>query len=91
MELKNIVFKTVGVEGLLKQLLKEVKGIKVALIYGSFAKNTEHAASDIDLLLTGDINEDSLIKEIKMTYEKFVDEYLAKGILKNQKSSHFKF
>jgi len=63
-ELKNIVFKTVGVEGLLKQLLKEVEGIKVALIYGSFAKNTEHAASDIDLLLMGDINEDSLIREI---------------------------
>ena len=33
-------------------------------VFGSFAKNTEHAASDIDLLLMGDINEDSLIREI---------------------------
>lgn len=63
-ELKNIVFKTVGAEGLLRQLLKGLKGIKVAFIYGSFAKNTERATSDIDLLLMGDVNEDSLIREI---------------------------
>jgi len=37
-ELKNIVFKTVGVEGSLKQMVSSVKGIKTAFIYGSFQK-----------------------------------------------------
>lgn len=50
-ELKSTIFKTIGVQGTLSNLLSKMPGIKGAFIYGSFAKNTEHAASDIDLCL----------------------------------------
>lgn len=61
-ELKSIVFKTVGAQGLLKEMIEKIKGINVAFIYGSFARNSENAASDIDLFVIGNPNEDELIK-----------------------------
>ena len=63
-ELKSIVFKTIGIKGLLKNHLKKIKGIESAFIYGSFAKNEENAKSDIDLFILGKINEDKLVTEI---------------------------
>ena len=63
-ELKSIVFKTVGIKGLLKDTFKKIKGIQIAFIYGSFAKNEERAKSDIDLFVIGKINEDRLVVEI---------------------------
>lgn len=68
-ELKSIVFKTVGVEGMLRQVIKSIKGVKLAFIYGSFAKNEERADSDIDLFVVGDINEDELLMKIKKAEE----------------------
>ena len=46
-----MIFKTVGVQGALESLLGKVPGVKRAFVYGSFAKNREHAGSDIDLCL----------------------------------------
>lgn len=63
-DLKNIIFKTIGVEGELKKLLKKISGIKQAFIFGSFAKNKENSASDIDLMIVGLIDEDILMKKI---------------------------
>ncbi len=63
-ELKSIVFKTIGIKGLLKKALDKIKGIKAAFIYGSFAKNEERAASDIDLLIIGEPDDDKLLREI---------------------------
>ena len=63
-ELKSIVFKTIGIQGLLKEAVGKIKGIEAAFIYGSFAKNNENAASDIDLLIIGNPNEDKLVREI---------------------------
>jgi len=60
LELKSIVFKTVGITGTLRQMLSEIGGVKTAFIYGSFAKKSENAASDIDLFILGDIDEDRL-------------------------------
>ncbi len=70
-ELKSIVFKTVGVEGALKQSLAKIKGIELAFIYGSFAQKSENAASDIDLFIMGNVNEDQLIREVKKAEEGF--------------------
>ena len=53
-ELKNIVAKTVGVEGSLKNTLLSIRDIKSAFIYGSFASGKEKSASDIDLMIIGD-------------------------------------
>lgn len=63
-ELKSIVFKTVGVSGGLKEALKKVGDIDFSFIYGSYAKARENYLSDIDLVVIGNPNEDSLIKEL---------------------------
>ncbi len=64
-ELRNIVFKTIGVSGFLEKKLKKIEGLKLAFIYGSFAKKEEKLTSDIDLFLIGNIDEDELIKIIE--------------------------
>lgn len=63
-ELKSIVFKTVGIKALLRGVFQKTKGIEVAFIYGSFAKNEENVASDIDLFVVGKVDEDKLVMEV---------------------------
>jgi len=52
-ELNKIFKKSFGLENELKQKLKKIKGIKTAIIFGSYAKDKLSAESDIDLLLVG--------------------------------------
>lgn len=63
-ELKSIVFKTIGAKGLIKETLERVKGIKVAFLYGSFARSEERDTSDVDLFLMGMVDERKLVVEI---------------------------
>ncbi|MEW6089236.1 MAG: nucleotidyltransferase domain-containing protein [bacterium] len=63
-ELKNIVFKTVGIAGSLKEVLDKIGKISYAFIYGSYAKAKENYLSDIDLFIIGNCNEDKLITEL---------------------------
>ncbi|MBU4376617.1 MAG: nucleotidyltransferase domain-containing protein [Candidatus Omnitrophica bacterium] len=89
-ELKSIVFKTVGAEGRLRQIVKELQGIKTAFIYGSFAKNEEKAGSDIDLVIIGDADDDSLLVKIRKAEENLKREinytaYSAKEFEKERK------
>jgi len=58
-DLKNIFFKSVGIAEALKENLKE-KEIKIAFIYGSYAKGKESLLSDIDLMVLGDISSKEL-------------------------------
>ena len=56
-ELRQIVVKTFGVTDTLSDLLmKKQSQIKLALIYGSVAANTDTGVSDIDILVVGDIS-----------------------------------
>lgn len=54
-ELRSIIIKTFGLADILSQELKRslAAKIKIAFIYGSFAKETDIAESDIDLMLIG--------------------------------------
>lgn len=61
-EMKNIVFKTVGVTGGIKDVLEKIGSIDYAFIYGSYAKASESYLSDIDLIVVGKCDEDKLIK-----------------------------
>ena len=70
-ELKSIVFKTVGVQGSIRELLEEIGKVKFAFIYGSYAKAKETYFSDIDLAVIGNADEDKLIKELDRLEEKF--------------------
>ena len=63
-EMKSMVFKTIGIKGLLKDILEKIKGVEAAFIYGSFAKNEENAKSDIDLFIIGKVDEDKLVTGI---------------------------
>jgi len=52
-EYKKIIVKTLGLEANLRETLRDVKGIKQAYIYGSYAANKLKVHSDIDLLVVG--------------------------------------
>ena len=53
-DLQQLVLKTSGLRDVLAEALKGVKGIEVALIFGSLAAGSGKAASDVDLLVIGD-------------------------------------
>jgi predicted nucleotidyltransferase/DNA-binding transcriptional ArsR family regulator len=50
-EVRGIVAKTVGAAPLIAQSIKTTEGIEEAYLYGSFARNQQDAASDIDVLV----------------------------------------
>lgn len=52
-EVRSIVAKTIGAVRLLAQSLKRIEGMEEAYLYGSFARNQQDAASDIDVLVIG--------------------------------------
>jgi len=58
-DLKNIFFKSVGIAEALKENLQD-KRIKIAFIYGSYARGEESLLSDIDLMIIGDISSKEL-------------------------------
>lgn len=63
-EYKNIFMKTIGFEERLRTALSNVKGIKEAYIYGSYAKDTMDAFSDIDIVIIGSQDTIAVQKEI---------------------------
>lgn len=63
-DLKNIVFKTIGIEGELKKALKKIPCIEEAFVFGSFAKDKSNSSSDVDLMIIGRPNDDLLVKKI---------------------------
>jgi predicted nucleotidyltransferase len=68
-DLISIVEKTVGVVSILKEKLKGSK-VKYAFIFGSVARNEEMGASDLDLIVVGDLTMRTLTKLISGTQEK---------------------
>jgi len=60
-ELKNLMIKTAGLSDVLKAALSGLRGIRYALIYGSFATGDETESSDVDLLLIADIAEERIL------------------------------
>lgn len=52
-EVRSIVEKTIGVAPLIGRTLHRLAHIEEAYLYGSFARNQQDAASDIDVLVIG--------------------------------------
>lgn len=74
-EIKNIISKTEGVIKLIKDTISDIKGIKVAFIYGSLAKGDERQDSDIDIFLIGNsIDDNELVVEISSLEKKLFKE-----------------
>lgn len=70
-ELKALVAKTHGANGLIAETLKAVgpPAIEVAFVYGSTASGSEHADSDIDVLVIGDITRVQLARKLREAQE----------------------
>ena len=64
-ELKQILSKTEGVEGSLRELVGRFPAIETAFIYGSYARGEEKSTSDIDLLMVGSTDRRSLTSQIR--------------------------
>ena len=64
-ELKAIVSKTIGIEYILKEGLKTIESIRVAIIYGSVASGEDTGNSDIDILLIGNPDMDELVNNVQ--------------------------
>jgi predicted nucleotidyltransferase len=64
-EVRSIVAKTIGAKFQIAEGLKGIKGIEEAYLYGSFARNQQDAASDIDILIIGNPNAKSLAVAIR--------------------------
>jgi predicted nucleotidyltransferase len=64
-ELKKIIFKTEGVEGSLKVIVGRFKGISLAFVYGSYAREREKKTSDIDLIAVGKFPRNEFTRDIR--------------------------
>jgi predicted nucleotidyltransferase len=58
---------SVGIQPALQHALKAIRGVQSAWLFGSFAKNEEDAASDIDLLIMGQPDQAQLASKIRET------------------------
>src|ERR1700685_256630 len=63
-EVRKIVAKTIGAAPLISHSLQKIDGIDEAYLYGSFARNKQAAASDIDVLLIGNPSEQALAQAV---------------------------
>lgn len=65
-ELVALVRKTCGVQSMIQHALAPLaKQIDLAAIYGSTAKHTDHAGSDIDLLVVGELTLAKILETIQ--------------------------
>ena len=64
-EVRNIVAKTIGAVPIIRQSLKKIDGIDAACLYGSYARNQQDAASDIDVLIGGTPREEMLAQAVR--------------------------
>src|SRR5580704_13167116 len=64
-EVRSIVAKTVGAVPLLAESLNKIEGIEEAYLYGSFARNQQDVASDVDVLVIGKPKTDTLAEVVQ--------------------------
>jgi uncharacterized protein len=93
-ELKSVMVKTTGVANVLREALKPFQGhVETAFIYGSFAKGTENADSDVDVLVIGDLPFSELVDAFAPAQEVIgrevnpsvfpLDEFISKVLARN--------
>jgi len=67
-DLRNIFLKVSGAGSAIRDVLERVPGVEIVFILGSFADGRATAVSDLDLMIVGDSDEDtiaSLIAEVE--------------------------
>jgi predicted nucleotidyltransferase len=63
-DVRGLVLRTIGAEALITASLEGVAGIEEAWIFGSHARGTERASSDIDLLIVGAVDRETLSERL---------------------------
>jgi predicted nucleotidyltransferase len=64
-EVRSIVGKTIGAAPLMARALRNLEGVEDAYLYGSFARNQQDAASDIDVLVIGSPDAEALAEAVR--------------------------
>jgi predicted nucleotidyltransferase len=64
-EVRSIVTKTIGAIPMMADSLRRIEGIEEAWLYGSFARNQQDAASDIDVLVIGAPRDELLAEGVR--------------------------
>jgi predicted nucleotidyltransferase len=64
-EVRSIIARTISAVPLLVESLKKIDGIKEAYLYGSFARNQQDAASDVDVLVISNPKSDTLAEIVQ--------------------------
>jgi len=64
-EMKKIVSKTEGVRGSIEELVRRHPGIRLAFLYGSYAKEKERKSTDIDLVIVGEFARSPFTREVR--------------------------
>ncbi|MFQ5905067.1 MAG: nucleotidyltransferase domain-containing protein [bacterium] len=94
-DLTRIFLKTVGVARVLKESFRKGGKVKIAFIYGSYARGEESLLSDIDLLVIGSISSRELSRVLskekeelgrEINYVVFTERELVEGV---RKRDHF--
>jgi len=93
-ELKGIIMKTMGVGDALKTAIQHARGVELAFVYGSYAKNKENAESDIDVFVVGNIDGKTLSSTLAKTSSSLCREinytlYSKKEFAKKAGKNHF--
>ncbi len=68
-ELKRIVYKTAALGDVLHKAMGGIEGVEAAFVYGSVAKGTERAGSDVDLLVIGAPDPDVVHQAVRKAEE----------------------
>lgn len=64
-QVRELVQRTIGVEGRLREALEGVPGIEEAFIYGSYARGEDRPTSDIDLMVIGAVSRRALSERLR--------------------------
>ena len=64
-EVRSIVGKTIGAAPLIGRALQSLDRVEEAYLYGSFARNQQDAASDIDVLVIGNPPVETLAESVR--------------------------
>lgn len=69
LDLQQIVLKTAGLRDVLANALQGLKGVELAWVFGSLASGSGKAASDVDLLVIGEISLRTLAPRLRIAAE----------------------
>lgn len=69
-DLRQLVLKTAGLREVLAEALRDLAGVELAFVFGSLAAGAGKAASDVDLLVIGDVGLRALAPRLRGAAER---------------------